>query len=262
MKYTAPKWLSNASLYGRKIPITVIGLGGTGTELASRLYKMDMLLRKLGGEGLDVTFIDDDTVSAANIGRQAFYNFDLGLPKAQVIAERFNNYSDSDWKYRIERFTSKSMLPDSTIIISCVDNPQSRLEIQKCLERHYHSTIWIDGGNDSNTAQVVMGTFENRSDLPYQRLPTVVDLYGQQLRTQKHVVEDSCSHEDAIAKQDFGINDTVAHAMAQLIWQLVRYGETKAHGAIIDMLNFSQSPLPIDPDVWAMYGFDMQALVS
>lgn len=259
MNYTAPQWLSNLSLYGKGVPITVVGLGGTGSEVASRLFKMHSLLKKLGGEGLDVTLIDDDIVSPANVGRQGYYDFDVNSSKCQVLATRFNNFSDTQWKYvqaRVTKANAAHLIPRTGILLTCVDNPMTRLELGEVLSKQSDSLIWIDGGNDANTAQVVMGTYEHRTDLPYQRLPTVVDLYGEQLRTQEFKDTDSCSHEDAIAKQDFGINDTVAQVMVQLVWQMVRYGETNAHGAIVDMLNFKQSPLPINPDIWAMFSFE------
>lgn len=265
MKYIAPKWLSQAAMNTQPIDITVVGLGGTGSELVSRLFKMHYLLKKLGGAGFNVTLIDDDTVTPANVGRQSFFEFDIGMAKAEVLARRFNSFSDTQWKYaktRINKNNFLQLIQSQSILITCVDNPYTRCEIGEFLENRNAQLIWIDGGNDANTAQVVMGTSESRNDIDFSRLPNVYDLYGEQLKTQEFKDSDSCSHEAAISKQDFGINDTVAQVMSQLVWQLVRYGQVDSHGAIIDMANFKQSPLPIQPDVWAMFGFDVKGKVE
>lgn len=261
MKYLSPQWLSHAAMYAKPINITVVGLGGTGSELVSRLFKMHYLFKKLGGAGFNVTLIDDDIVTAANVGRQNFYEFDIGSAKSEVLARRFNSFSDTQWKYattKLDKNNFLSLIQRHSIIMTCVDNPFTRCEIGDFLSNSVSDLIWIDGGNDQNTAQVVMGTSEQRNDLEYARLPNVYDLYGEQLKHQEFKDTDSCSHEAAIAKQDFGINDTVAQVMSQLVWQLIRYGELESHGAIINIANFKQSPLPVQPDVWAMFGFDLK----
>lgn len=43
--------------------------------------------------------------------------------------------------------------------------------------------------------------------------------------------------------------------MTQLFWQLVREGEITAHGALVDLKSFTVNALPIDPEIWKMFGF-------
>ena len=64
--------------------------GGTGSQVATNLARMDMALRALGHPGLHVTVFDPDTVSEANIGRQLFSESEIGLNKAVALVTRIN----------------------------------------------------------------------------------------------------------------------------------------------------------------------------
>ena len=64
------------------VSVHIIGAGGTGSQVATNLARMDMALRALGHPGLHVTVFDPDTVSEANIGRQLFSESEIGLNKA------------------------------------------------------------------------------------------------------------------------------------------------------------------------------------
>ena len=81
------------ALMNDDISITVIGVGGTGSYLATMLGQMAFSLNNLteGAKTITLHFYDDDTVSEANVGRSNFYPCDIGLPKAEVIAERLRN---------------------------------------------------------------------------------------------------------------------------------------------------------------------------
>ncbi len=257
--YTSPQWLVNHEFEGTKTKVVIIGAGGTGSELISQLFKINYTLIKLGSAGLDVTLIDDDVVSESNIGRQSYYMFDLGEQKSKTLIDRFNTFGNLRWKYKVERITPDNVaefIPNNCVVFTCVDNPIARVTVGEHLETRLDSgVVWIDGGNGRDTGQVVCGTYEERKDLEYSRLPSVYDLYGEQLRTQEYVATDSCSHLEAIRAQTLGINNAIALQMTQLFWQLVREGEIKAHGAIVELKTFTVKPLPIDPQIWTMFGF-------
>ena len=55
--------------------------------------------------------------------------------------------------------------------------------------------------------------------------------------------------------QTLGINNAIALQMTQLFWQLIREGEIMAHGAMVDLKSFTVNALPIDPEIWTMFGF-------
>lgn len=257
--YKSPQWLTNNEFKGEKTKVVIIGAGGTGSELISQIFKINYTLIELGSAGLDVTLIDDDVVSATNIGRQAFYPFDISMPKSKTLIDRFNTFGNLKWKYVVERITCANIrerIPDNSVVFTCVDNPISRVTVGEHLKMRPNSgVIWIDGGNGQASGQVVLGTYEIRSDLLYTRLPSVYDLYGEQLKEQEYVPTESCSHVEAIRSQTLGVNNAIALQMTQLFWQLVREGEIQAHGAIVDLKSFTVNALPIDQEIWKMFGF-------
>lgn len=274
MKYQAPEHITDAMMNGKAIDLVVVGAGGTGSALVGKLYQMHYLLKQLGGGGINLVLIDDDEVSPSNVGRQSFYDFDVNRSKSECLIERFNNFGDTNWKFGIGRVEADNLydvLDGTDILITCVDNPNSRVEIGQMLEDTLYqpqeapNLLWLDGGNNRNSGQVILGSYEHDAHESFPRLPSVYDLFGQQLETMEFKDTDSCSHEEAIAKQDFGVNDAVAHHMAQLIWKLLRYGEIEHHGVEIDLTTGTSTPMPIDPLTWEMYGFTdgaKQALAS
>ena len=73
-------------------PITVnlIGCGGTGSHMLTKLAQLNHALLELDHPGITVVAFDADTVSPANIGRQAFLASDIGQNKATTLVTRIN----------------------------------------------------------------------------------------------------------------------------------------------------------------------------
>ena len=58
-------------LLTREVSVAVIGAGGTGSQMLMGLAQLHTAMVALGHPGgLDVTVIDSDQVSEANVGRQ------------------------------------------------------------------------------------------------------------------------------------------------------------------------------------------------
>ena len=55
-----------------EITVSLIGSGGTGSQVLTCLGRMDTALRALQHPGLFVTMYDPDIVTQANMGRQLF----------------------------------------------------------------------------------------------------------------------------------------------------------------------------------------------
>ncbi|MBD1389436.1 PRTRC system ThiF family protein [Neiella sp. HB171785] len=240
----------------RKVPIVIIGAGGTGSELIAQLYKMHFLLKKLGHEGLNIHLMDGDTVSASNVGRQSFWPNDIGLPKSQCLIERFNQFGHTQWTYsnQYAEGDTLNLRGDDTLLITCVDSAPFRVQLYDAFRDTDCNHLWMDSGNGAHDGQVILGHLGQPNSCP-TRLPNVMDLYPS-LRTVKDNPIDSCSHEEALAKQDFGINIDMASAMRSLLWQLMRYGKTAHHGAYVSLADGQTQPLKIDPFVWSTFGYE------
>ena len=145
-----------------KIRIHLAGCGGTGSQMLTCLARMDLALRNLGGDGLQVTAFDPDTVSPANAGRQSFYSCDLGKNKAQVLADRHRLcFPGFAVEGVAEKYSAGRYCSDHEILITCVDSRSARREIFAMRPKGiYH----VDCGNGPNHGQVLLG---NGKDLPY-----------------------------------------------------------------------------------------------
>lgn len=239
------------------IPVTLVGVGGTGSEMLDGLVRLHMALVKLEHPGLDVTVYDPDQVSSANIGRQRFYPGDEGQFKALIAVNRINLFNGLDWQAYPQRFSSDSDTSSflqyssrKTLLVSCVDSAAARADIGKHLGEH-GEYLWLDTGNDERSGQVIMGTIGR---FWKQKLPHVYDLYPE-LDGQSDDDTPSCSFEEAIASQDLMINRVVADAATDLIWTLVRKGVIETHGAFVEASPMRVQPLAIDEMVWASLGW-------
>ena len=75
MKYFVNGYLRNPN---HAITVHVVGCGGTGSFVISRLARINFALREIGHPGLHVTAFDDDRIERFNIGRQNFFENDEG----------------------------------------------------------------------------------------------------------------------------------------------------------------------------------------
>jgi PRTRC genetic system ThiF family protein len=250
LTFTPPyQWLNS------KLNITVVGAGGTGSELMSMLFKMNFALTKLGHDGLEITLIDDDVVSPYNIGRVAFWESDIGQPKSKVLIERFNTFGATDWKYCVSKFKPEKLkIRETNLLLTCVDNPLSRAEIGEYFKHYFiENLLWGDCGNGSSKSQVVLGHLGKVSEENSIKLPNVFDLYPD-LSTMPYEPKDSCSYDESF-KQDFGINQRTASSLSNLLWQLLRHNEINHHGSFIDFKNGTEDPLKINKELWASFGY-------
>ena len=240
-------------------PVTValIGCGGTGCRVLTSLAMIHMSLRALGHPGLHVTVYDGDMVDLPNIGRQLFYECDLSQNKAIVLVSRINRSFGLAWNAIPQHFTRKSMKAGN-IFISCVDNIQSRLLIADILSdksiRHYNgeskAMYWIDYGNTQKSGQVILGTLgkieqpKSRKYITVAELPTITERFDLTKIKDKDSGP-SCSHAQALAKQDLFINTSLATLGSHLLWELLREGGTDKAGLYLNLENIRTNSIPV-----------------
>lgn len=249
-------------LLTRPVSVTVVGAGGTGSQVVKHLAALHTAMVALGHpHGLNVTLADDDIVTEANVARQAFFASDVGQPKAAILVNRINMAFGLNWDAEVRRLGEgeDGVIRNADIVVGCVDN---RLARKAILEAGRPLAYWLDFGNRLNDGQVVLGQFTTnatrRSPDERNRLPNVADLFPESVDEQKDQEEDdipSCSLADALDKQSLLINPTLAAVGVNILWKLFRFGKITNHGAFVNLETDRVTPLAIDPVVWKRMGF-------
>lgn len=238
------------------VRITLVGAGGTGSQIADQLASLQATLIRLGHPGFQVTIYDPDRVSASNVGRQRYCDADVGHAKALLLCHRINQFYGLTWQARPTRFE----VPDphayfsTDLIITAVDKAIFRAELGAAFAGVTLDTLWLDLGNGASDGQVICGHLG--TPRCSARLPNVFDLFPE-LATM-HAADNeapSCSAEEAIQRQAWPINRLAALTAAELLWTLFRNGRITTHGAFFRLAPMTVSPLPIDPATWAFYGY-------
>ena len=75
-----------------EVTVSLIGCGGTGSQVLTSLGRISYALRQLGHPGLYVTAYDGDIVTEANCGRQLFSTQEIGYNKAEVLVTKMNMF--------------------------------------------------------------------------------------------------------------------------------------------------------------------------
>jgi len=238
-----------------QVTVAVVGCGGTGSQVLSCLARMNQGLMSLGHPGLHIIAYDNDIVSRANIGRQLFSETEIGLNKAIALVTRINRFYGTAWDAIDKKYGNNH----SNIVITCVDNVKSRLEISKYLttlrQSHFYPPhikpyYWLDFGNTVNSGQVVLGTVgEIKQPLSEQTEPVAnLPLVTKRFSLKKVKEEDSgpsCSLVEAIGKQDLFINSTLAQLGSNLLWKLIREGMVDYSGLYLNLQTMNVNPIPV-----------------
>lgn len=229
--------------------------------MADRCISGDCKSDRLLGHpaGLDVIVIDPDTVSKTNVGRQNFWPSDVGQSKAEILVNRCNMLMQTGWVAEAAKVTDGTQFSNPDIVIGCVDNRNGREAILKALKRSvYSSAYYLDIGNREHDGQVVLGEVFGASCKRENRLPHVADLYPDIIDGSLDDTDDtpSCSLAEALEKQSLFINDTMANAACNLLWELFRYGQLTHHGQFVNIRSGRVTPLAIDPETWKRFGFE------
>lgn len=251
---TTQTFITPAKLVNANVNVTVVGVGGTGSIVLSLLAQMNYLLRALsaGSSQLSVTAYDSDTVSPFNLGRQNFYPHDLNRHKSEVIIERLNQGFGTRWQASTRNYTPSSYQRHD-VLLTCVDNIATRMAIGETFKAVECDSLWGDCGNDHTSGQVIFGHLGK--PINSGKLPNWFDLYGERMDSVTESVTDSCSHEQALSKQDFGVNHQSALLLVQPLWQLLRHGKLRQSGAYFDVAQSDTTMLPIDAQTWATFGY-------
>lgn len=249
------------------VTVSLIGAGGTGSQMLTCLARMSHAMLALDYPGLHVTVYDDDNVSEANLGRQLFAECEIGLNKGVALINRINRFFGTNWKAVPKRFEEDTLerMPDggaTNLFISCVDTAKARFSIAEILRgyergnrtyRRNNALYWMDLGNSRETGQVLLSTIGALAQPKAERyrpegnLPFVTDTF----RTLLEVADTtdntpSCSLAEALTRQDLFINSTLANMGVSLLWQLFREGLIVNRGFFMNLHDFRVQPIKVE----------------
>ncbi len=250
------------------ISISLIGAGGTGSQVLQGLARIHVALRAIGRPGLHVTVFDGDVVTEANVGRQLFSRVDEGQYKANVLVSRVNRFYGLAWTSWPVNFDMKVYKDDfinacSNLVISCVDSAAARIEIHSVYQRlkkdhagetaePYHKPLyWMDFGNNQTSGQCILGTFD-RILQPLSKHETkdylfnVVDYFSAEtlLEQDTHAKQGpSCSLAEALIHQDLFINTVLANLGCSLLWRMLKNGFTNFQGFYLNLQTMCSNPI-------------------
>ena len=210
------------------VKIDVYGCGGTGSHVLNGLVRMAKALSDLGHPGIHVTAYDPDVVSYDNVGRQAFYDADVGQKKSKVLVDRINLYYRQRWQ------AITATAPGSTnakIAIACVDTISSRAKIAKA--NYKKGAYIIDCGNARASGQVILGQYQGELPFPYEENKDLVE--GEE--------PDEPNCVDQYYRQDLFINSMIAGHALHFVWTLFRRASLDVRGVFTNLERGITNPI-------------------
>jgi PRTRC genetic system ThiF family protein len=243
-----PRFLS------KRVEVVLVGCGGTGSTMATGLVHLHQSMLAFGHPyGLHVTLVDGDRISRANCVRQPFSESEIGLYKADVLANRINLFWGLAWESDIRFLDQRWHSPhQADIIISCVDTRKARKLITET-SAYRMAHYWLDLGNNSETGQFVLGQPDTYTPREGEiRLPNVADLFPEIIDPRRDAKDKlpSCSALEALESQSPFVNQTLAYQALAMLARFFRHGKLTYHGAFANLATGRVSSLPVDPAGW------------
>ena len=235
--------------------IVMIGAGGTGSYVAMHLYRLLYCLDR----AVRIIIADGDSVEEKNLVRQHFTVADLGLNKAQALAERYAAAFRMKAEYVPDFIEDKEKLhslvrPDyvragrntwqkimeTVVLLGCVDNNKSR---RLCNDVFYEceDLVYIDSGNGEHSGQAVCGVRRNGRTLSKPVGGAYPDVLEE---TDKFPTELSCAEASASAPQTIAANMTAATVVVDLLHNILVLGENRVKSVTFSTRTLNVQPVP------------------
>ena len=188
---------------------------------------------------ISVILCDGDVVTETNVSRQAFVETEIGINKAEVLANRYNRMYGFSWQC-YPYYINKERLNEiaANIIVTCVDKVEPRRVIDKYMkdslkfklsDDHYYQKpmLWIDTGNTQMTSNIF-------ASVPADR--TIIDTFPN---LEDDPTVPSCSTAAALINQSLFINTITADIAAMMLWDLLYLYKLPANSTYINLNRLS-----------------------
>lgn len=227
------------------IRICLVGAGGTGSQVAMGLARINYSLINMNHPGLEVFIFDPDDITGPNVGRQLFAESEIGMNKALAITTRINRFFGFAWQAESYKYTGQR----GNILITCIDSVKDRWKIKNLIVKHKGNAeapalgfrerqyYWIDTGNDFDFGQIVMGScnrFKQPTKESVKWLSNVFDLHPDFNQVDRED-EPSCSIAQALGKQDLFINSIIANYTCHLTWKILTQQYLDYHAIYVNL---------------------------
>ncbi len=240
--------------------IAIVGLGGTGAQVARSVARMVYDLKTNGAYQVpSILLIDPDIVEEKNVGRQLYTEADIGHYKADVLMRRFNQALGLSISAITQPFDA-NFVEYGSVLVGAVDNHLARREL------HKYKGVWIDAGNHFDSGQVIIGNLnDHRTALNYlsgapsgqfPNLPNAGLIFPSLLEPETpkaQPVDVSCADLVASREQDLFINDWMAMVTSQYIYKLLHRQPIHSFMSYISAESMSVRSVPIDADSLKSY---------
>lgn len=240
--------------------ITIVGLGGTGSQVARIVGRIVYDMQRHRQHTPDILLIDPDKVEAKNVGRQLFAPCDIGQYKAEVVGKRLNYALGLSVAWIPDAVRASRHFPryGTNFIISCVDNEKARREL------HQVDAILIGAGNHKNAGQVTIGNSDEWENVRFsletekvRYLPKEGLLFPELLEPEPQPEPQpqnlSCAELVATGEQDLLVNDWIATVVGQYVYKFLHRQPIHSFLTYINADSLSVRSLPICRDELELY---------
>lgn len=254
MYFCPSHWLDNT------LRIALVGCGATGSAIAPLLFKLNHIRREVTGReyGLNLFIFDPKNVTATGMNRTGFFATEVGLNKAQIMANKLNTAYGQNFAVGYPRpFSGNDAGNRYDVIITATDSAKSRYDIQHHVKQRHHGnrkSLWLDIGVGEQYGNVVLGEFGHGK----HRLPNALDLFPSIASTSedKALKRNSCDVLDAITRQNFTVNEWGAAMAVGLLSRLMLNGSIKVQGSMYDVETCGSTPIRINRQMWRSFGYN------
>ena len=235
--------------------VDVVGAGGTGSQVITFLARLNLALKAFGLPGLMVTVWDGDKIGVENLGRQLFFESEIGVHKATAIVQRVNRLYGFGWHAVPRNYARTKEKWRCNVIISCVDKFESRKIVHDIFYTptsasfEFDSYYWIDTGNGRDYGQVFLASKQIKQPKTTKfetvpKLPSMFDLYPEdKLKEDDKNSGPSCSLAEALYQQDLFINPAVALFAVDLFKKMLVNMVIGIRGAYINLATNTVNPI-------------------
>lgn len=130
LRFSGAPWYENVC----KASVLIVGAGGIGSWVALNMARA----------GFNVTIIDDDVISAHNIGGQLYRTSQIGESKVDATSDIVKEFTGRDIVAIHGRFKENDLNRFYNVVVSAVDNLTTRRELSRTCKRD-DIPLFIDG---------------------------------------------------------------------------------------------------------------------